>query len=279
MGSGMLPSGAYVTLEHEYILVLRKGDKRRFDQTGKDRRQRSAFFWEERNVWFSDIWDFKGTRQALNDKEACRRSAAFLFELAFRLVNMYSMQMDTVLDPFVGTGTTSVASMASGRNSIGVEINAALAPTIEQTVQSMTSAINDRQIQRIRNHEAFLREYEEKRGRKFSYENRHHGFPVMTRQEVNLSIPLVTKIERIVEGEYRAHHVPYALTARTVETAGLDRHAMENAALFERAEEMSAAEYAGSPSRADRGDFERGFIRDETCPIDDLFAAGRGRNV
>ena len=58
MGSGMLPPGAYVTLEHEYILILRKGGKREFKkQQEKNNRQESAFFWEERNIWFTDIWE------------------------------------------------------------------------------------------------------------------------------------------------------------------------------------------------------------------------------
>jgi len=48
MGSGMLPVGAYVTLEHEHILILRKGDKREFKKPEeKLNRQKSAFFWEE----------------------------------------------------------------------------------------------------------------------------------------------------------------------------------------------------------------------------------------
>ena len=53
LGSGMLPAGAYVTYEHEYVLVLRKGAKREF-RTDAERiaRRRSAFFWEERNAWF-----------------------------------------------------------------------------------------------------------------------------------------------------------------------------------------------------------------------------------
>ena len=63
MGSGMLPNGAYVTQEHEHILIFRKGEKRNYNkEDDKKRRRESAFFWEERNVWFSDIWDFKGAR-------------------------------------------------------------------------------------------------------------------------------------------------------------------------------------------------------------------------
>jgi len=56
MGSGMLPSGAYVTLEHEHILIFRKGNNRKFDNAQKSLRQNSSYFWEERNIWFSDIW-------------------------------------------------------------------------------------------------------------------------------------------------------------------------------------------------------------------------------
>ena len=61
MGSGMLASGAYVTLEHEYILIFRKVENRVFNTPEAILlRQQSAYFWEERNTWFSDIWDFKG---------------------------------------------------------------------------------------------------------------------------------------------------------------------------------------------------------------------------
>ncbi len=49
MGSGMYPAGAYVTYEHEYILIFRKGGKRIFNRDEKKIRQKSAYFWEERN--------------------------------------------------------------------------------------------------------------------------------------------------------------------------------------------------------------------------------------
>ena len=96
LGSGMLPAGAYVTYEHEYILIVRKGGPRRFSPEEKARRRRSAFFWEERNVWFSDMWvDLVGARQLLgngevDDRDARARSAAFPFELAYRLIQMHS---------------------------------------------------------------------------------------------------------------------------------------------------------------------------------------------
>ena len=70
LGSGMLPCNAYVTLEHEKILVFRKPKKRQFkNDEEKINRRNSSFFWEERNKWFSDIWYLNGTRQTLNSKE------------------------------------------------------------------------------------------------------------------------------------------------------------------------------------------------------------------
>jgi DNA modification methylase len=68
MGSGMFPPGAYVTLEHEYILIFRKGAKREFPTDAqKSVRRESAYFWEERNQWFSDVWTgLPGTMQNLN---------------------------------------------------------------------------------------------------------------------------------------------------------------------------------------------------------------------
>jgi modification methylase len=70
MGSGMLSAGAYVTLEYEYILLFRKGNSRQFNSAvDKHQRRQSAYFWEERNTWFSDLWDFKGV---LDYHTACR---------------------------------------------------------------------------------------------------------------------------------------------------------------------------------------------------------------
>ena len=106
MGSGMLPAGAYVTLEHEFILILRKGGKREFKTSEeKLKRMQSAFFWEERNLWFSDVWeDLKGAKQNKIHREIRERSGAYPFELPYRIINMFSLRGDTVLDPFLGPG-------------------------------------------------------------------------------------------------------------------------------------------------------------------------------
>jgi len=184
MGSGMLPAGAYVTLEHEYILIVRKGGKRIFSKAAdKQRRRESAFFWEERNVWFSDIWlDIKGSRQILADKALRQRSAAFPFDIPYRLINMYSIKGDTVLDPFMGTGTTTRAAMAAGRNSIGIEIDPHFKPAVLADPAAVCQLANARFDQRLENHRRFVRDRIDN-GYRFKHVNAHYDFPVMTAQE------------------------------------------------------------------------------------------------
>ncbi|MDR0493366.1 MAG: site-specific DNA-methyltransferase [Nitrososphaerota archaeon] len=195
MGSGMLPAGAYVTLEHEHIIILRKGNKRNFKtEEEKLRRQKSAFFWEERNLWFSDIWeDLKGTKQNNIDNQIRERSGAYPFELAYRLINMFSLKEDTILDPFLGTGTTTMAAMAAGRNSIGFEIDPNFANQLSMRFQEIVTLSNDLIENRINNHLNFIKERISTRGA-LGYKNKVYGFPVMTSQEIEIAFSEVHKI-------------------------------------------------------------------------------------
>jgi DNA modification methylase len=198
MGSGMLPAGAYVTLEHEFILVLRKGNKRKIkDQQEKVRRRSSAFFWEERNAWFSDVWeDLKGTRQNDIDKKIRKRSGAYPFELAYRIINMFSLKQDTVFDPFLGTGTTTVASMATGRNSIGIEIDPKIKKQIFSRFDNIVDFSNEIIKNRIRNHLRFVQKRTRIKGG-LGYVSECYGFPVMTRQETGICFNELTKLSKI----------------------------------------------------------------------------------
>lgn len=198
MGSGMLPAGAHVTLEHEYILIFRKGGKREFTTTAeKQLRRESAFFWEERNTWFSDVWmDIKGASQSLVSKTARRRSAAYPFELAYRLINMFSVKGDTVLDPFMGTGTTLLAAMASCRNSLGVDIAREFGNDTASAVRGIVKAANDRIRRRIENHLAFIETRKEQK-KEIKHLNRPYGFPVVTSQEKDLFFNTLTQAKAV----------------------------------------------------------------------------------
>lgn len=196
LGSGMLPCGAYVTLEHETILIFRKPDKRNFKSVEeKDNRNHSSYFWEERNKWFSDIWELNGKRQVLNSKEIRKRSGAFPFEIPYRLINMFSSKSDTILDPFVGTGTTTLAAVVLGRNSIGYEVEKGFSKLHEQEIMSNEILTVGKNIieNRVKEHESFIKEYSTKKQPK--YKNRYHKFDVITRQEINMQIDLVTHVK------------------------------------------------------------------------------------
>ena len=106
---------AIIKNDIEYILMLRKpGGYRSVDL---DHRLLSLISAENHQKWFQQIWD--------NIRGASTKDhpAPFPLELAERLIRMFSFVGDTVLDPFLGTGTTMIAASRWGRNAIGVEVS------------------------------------------------------------------------------------------------------------------------------------------------------------
>ncbi len=195
MGSGMLPAGAYITLEHEYILIFRKGGKRLFKSAeSKSRRMQSSIFWEERNAWFSDLWDFKGVKQGTNSRELRSRTAAFPLTLPFRLVNMFSLVGDRVLDPFIGTGTTVLSAIAAGRNSVGYELDERFAPVLQELIMNSLPALQKVNIDRVHAHLAFIQTCRAG-SKELKYRNSYFGFPVMTAQEKELQLCFASQVE------------------------------------------------------------------------------------
>jgi DNA modification methylase len=200
MGSGMVPPNAYVTLEHEHILVFRKGERRSFP-AGDDRRYESAYFWEERNRWFSDVWtDVRGRLQALPDDDRRDRAAAFPFAVPYRLVNMFSVYGDRVLDPFLGTGTTTLAAMVAGRNSVGYELDGDFIGAFHGRVgevPEMSETVVDR---RLADHREFVAERREA-GESLDYRAEHYDFPVRTKQERAIRLRTAEAVERADAGD------------------------------------------------------------------------------
>jgi DNA modification methylase len=198
MGSGMLGLNAYVTLEHEHILIFRKGSKRRATGHEAEARRESAYFWEERNQWFSDVWtDLKGTRQSMNGEyqKLRERSGAFPLELPLRLIEMYSVYEDTVLDPFWGTGTTSVAAAISGRNSIGYEIEKEFGKVFDNRIEKAPTLSKKRNTERLDDHVRFVEERKAD-GKELKYENEFYGFGVTAKQEKNIKLYDVSTVSQ-----------------------------------------------------------------------------------
>jgi DNA modification methylase len=206
MGSGTLPPNAYVTLEHEYVLPFRNGSLREFEP-GADSRYEAAFFWEERNRWFSDVWtDVRGETQTLEDDALRDRSGAYPFAVPYRLVNMFSVYGDTVLDPFLGTGTTSLAAMVAGRNSVGYELDPEFAAVLAERVTD-APALSERVVERrLADHRAFVDRRRED-GDPPGYDTEHYRFPVVTKQEREIRLYTVDSVAESEDG-YVATHRP-----------------------------------------------------------------------
>jgi len=201
MGSGTLPPNAYVTLEHEHVLVFRNGDRREFEARA-DRRYEASYFFEERNRWFSDLWDDLRAAPQVTDEETPRdRRAAFPVELPYRLVSMYSVYGDTVLDPFWGTGSTTLAAMAAARDSVGVESVPELTTQFDDRIDGVRSWSRERARRRLAAHRETVADRED------TYEASHYDFGVVSRQERDLRLYTVGETDHVAGG-YHATHEP-----------------------------------------------------------------------
>ncbi|ESP88874.1 DNA-methyltransferase [Candidatus Halobonum tyrrellensis] len=202
MGSGTLPPNAYVTLEHEHVLVFRNGSRRSFPPRDDDRYE-AAYLWEERNRWFSESWtDLRGAGQELDDGPR-ERSAAYPVELPYRLVNMYSVYGDRVLDPFWGTGTTTLAAMLAARDSVGVERDRAFVGAFPDRLAGLPVRSVERGRRRLDAHRSFLADRSEPPG----YDADHYDFRVVTRNERSFRLYAARDVDPVAGG-YRVTHDP-----------------------------------------------------------------------
>ncbi|MCW7074202.1 MAG: DNA methyltransferase [Methanophagales archaeon] len=114
MGSYPYPRNGILKLDYEFILVFKKLGKP--PKPNPEQKKLSAMTKDEWNEYFSGHWNFAGVKQN-------GHLAMFPEELPARLIKMFSFVGDTILDPFLGSGTTSLAARNLDRNSIGYEIN------------------------------------------------------------------------------------------------------------------------------------------------------------
>lgn len=124
--------GAVVKNDIEYILFLRKGGAYR--QPSRQQKALSMLTKSEMQAWWRSIWtDVKGASTRAG------HPAPYPAALAERLIRMFSFAGDTVLDPFAGTGSTTVAAIEVGRNSIGNEIEPSYLKMARQRVNEAVS--------------------------------------------------------------------------------------------------------------------------------------------
>ncbi len=123
MGSFPYPRNGIVKLDFEYILLFKKQGIA--PKPSKEQKETSVMTTEEWNTYFNGHWYISGARQD-------NHLAMFPEELPKRLIKMFSFASENVLDPFLGSGTTTGVAKNLGRNSCGYEINPEFIPVIKQ---------------------------------------------------------------------------------------------------------------------------------------------------
>lgn len=130
MGSFPYPRNGILKIDYEFILIFKKQGKAPVPR--KEQKESSVMSKEEWNTYFSSHWTFGGAKQD-------GHIAVFPEELPHRLIKMFSFVGETIFDPFMGSGTTALASRNLGRNSIGYEINPDFRKYYEEKVMSKLS--------------------------------------------------------------------------------------------------------------------------------------------
>lgn len=116
MGSYPYPPNGLIEIDYEFVLIFKKPGNGNNSNISKEVKQASALSKEEWKKYFTGHWNFGGAKQIGHE-------AMFPEELPLRIIRMFSFVGDTILDPFLGSGTTLKAASSLQRNSIGYEIN------------------------------------------------------------------------------------------------------------------------------------------------------------
>ena len=141
MGSYPYPPNGMVEIDYEHILIFKKsGKSKKIDKKIKEKSKLSKEEWKE---YFSGHWYFAGVRQI-------GHQAMFPEELPRRIIKMFSFVGETVLDPFLGSGTTSKVALELGRNAIGYEINEEFLKIINQKMATNRLDMIDKKIEIIK---------------------------------------------------------------------------------------------------------------------------------
>jgi len=153
MGSYPYPRNGIIKLDYEFILIFKKHGKP--PKVSREIKSKSKLTKDEWNKYFVGHWNFAGEKQ---DKHL----AMFPEELPGRLIKMFSYVGDTILDPFLGSGTTLLAAKNLDRNSIGYEINGDFLSIIKAKLKINQNTIFNNASLEIINSEQSKNDFKEK---------------------------------------------------------------------------------------------------------------------
>jgi len=153
MGSFPYPRNGILKLDYEFILIFKKIGVS--PKPTAEQKEKSKLTIEEWNQYFTGHWNFNGEKQE-------GHLAMFPEELPKRLIKMFSFAGDTILDPFLGSGTTILAAKNLDRNSVGYEVNAEFLPFIKKKLGIEQNAIFKTPIFNISEQKQMSRDYKKR---------------------------------------------------------------------------------------------------------------------
>lgn len=134
-GSYPYPPNIFSTYPYEWITVFSKQGKR--PKVAKEIKEKSKLTTKEWQDWaINSIWEMQPA-SAKREKHP----APFPDEMPKRLIKLYSFYGDTVLDPFLGTGTTAKVALELGRKAIGYELNKEYEPLITKKLTAVEKCV------------------------------------------------------------------------------------------------------------------------------------------
>jgi DNA modification methylase/endonuclease YncB( thermonuclease family) len=154
MGSFPYPRNGILKIDYEFILIFKKQGNA--PKPTKEQKELSKMTTEEWNEYFSGHWNFAGAKQDGG------HLAMYPEELPKRLIKMFSFAGETVLDPFMGSGTTALAAKNLQRNSVGYEINTDYLPIIAKKLNFSDVKMFDNSIVEFSKQSSFEVNFEEK---------------------------------------------------------------------------------------------------------------------
>ncbi|WAM33769.1 DNA methyltransferase [Caldicellulosiruptor morganii] len=131
MGSYPYPPNGMIEIDYEFILIFKKPGKS--PKVSPEIKEKSILTKEEWKEYFNGHWYFKGEKQTEHE-------AMFPDELPYRLIKMFSFVGDTILDPFLGSGTTLKVALELERNGIGYEINSDFLEIINKKLNTINNS-------------------------------------------------------------------------------------------------------------------------------------------
>lgn len=137
MGSFPYPRNGIVKIDYEHILLFKKLGKA--PAPAADQKQKSRLTIDEWNEYFAGHWKVPGVRQT-------EHIAAFPLEIPRRLIRMFSFAGETVFDPFLGSGTSSLAAAELDRNSIGYELELSNIETAANRLKEFECVVLDQAV-------------------------------------------------------------------------------------------------------------------------------------